>query len=253
MVDIFGIKKEAEPVTLSGSGALPAADAAPGSRTRPTLWGALLVVDSVLVIVFGGAMAAKLYQHLTSPVSVAPAARRKPGRPAAPPTEAPKPVEVSAAPLTAGALPSAPGRQDGGTGAPPPASTAGPKAAKPSLLAEPIRSREAPRPHQAAGRTAETQPPVTPATSMPVEKRHSIPVEFKLKAPHARSVQLIGAFIVRGGGRREMVRQDEGIWTLTLYLLPGDGYRYWFLVNGKKTLDPENRQMQRGASVLVLP
>ena len=73
MVDLFGIQKETEPAALSGDGErlpskgggpLPAADAASGSRTRPKLWGALLVMDSILLIVFGGAVAAKLYQHL---------------------------------------------------------------------------------------------------------------------------------------------------------------------------------------------
>jgi|GEM_PF-2222850 len=270
MVDLFGIQKETEPAALSGDGErlpskgggpLPAADAASGSRTRPKLWGALLVMDSILLIVFGGAVAAKLYQHLYSPVNnMAPAARHRPGKP----------------PLTTGAPPSAPTPQptpaakaaEPPPAAPPqpPTSTAGPKAAKPTLLAEPMKGRGTPKP-QAAGKTAATQPPApsgsgerqtsresaAPAASIPAEKRHSVPVEFKFKeAPHARSVQLAGAFIVRGG-RREMVQQDAGVWTLTLYLLPGAEYRYWFLVNGKKTLDPENGQVQRGASVLVLP
>jgi hypothetical protein len=234
MVDLFGIKKEAEPVADA-----PAVDAAPGSRARPKLWGALLVVDSVLVIVFGGAVAAKLYQHLYSPVSVAPAPRRGHGKPPAlPQPPAPRPAPAAKAPESpppaAAAKPPAP-------------PGAGPKAAKPSLLAEPMKGRETPKPHQVAGQAA------PPAAAAPADKRHSVPVEFKLKAPHARGVQLTGAFIVRGGGRREMVQQDEGVWTLTLYLLPGTSYRYWFLVNGKKTLDPENSQVERGASVLVLP
>jgi len=187
------------------------------------------VVDSILVIVFGGAVAAKIYQHLSSPaiMTAAPAARRRPVRPPAVETPQPAPTQPS---MTAKAPEPPP--------AAPPAPTTGPKAAKPALLAEPMKGRQTPQPQ-----TAE---------AAPAEKRHSIPVEFKLKAPHARSVHLAGAFIVRGG-RREMVAQDEGGWTLTLYLLPGTNYRYWFLVNGKKTLDPENSQVERGASVLALP
>ena len=270
MVDLFGIQKETEPAALSGEGErlpskdggpLPAVDAASGSRTRPKLWGALLVVDSILLIVFGGAVAAKLYQHLYSPVNMAPAARHRPGKPPLPTGASPStPTSATPQPTPAAKAAEPP------PAAPPSTSAAGPKAAKPTLLAEPMKGRGTPKP-QAAGKTAATQPPApsgrsgerqtsrenaAPAASIPAEKRHSVPVEFKLKSPHAHSVQLAGAFIVRGG-RREMVQQDTGVWTLTLYLLPGAEYRYWFLVNGKKTLDPENGQVQRGASVLVLP
>jgi enterochelin esterase family protein len=63
-------------------------------------------------------------------------------------------------------------------------------------------------------------------------------VEFKLKAPSAKKVQLVGAFIVRGG-RKEMARGEGGVWTLTLYLTPNT-YRYHFTVDGKRLSDPEN-------------
>jgi hypothetical protein len=200
-----------------------------------------------LVIVFGGALAKEFYQHLSSPVNAIPAVRRKPARAPAPSAEAPKPAAAAApAPAAANPLPSRPA---GGAVAPTATTTAaGPKAAKPSLLAEPMKGRQAPTP-QSESKTAQ---PAAATDAASGEKRHSVPVEFKLKASSARSVQLVGAFIVRGG-RREMVRQDEGVWSLTLYLLPGTSYRYWFLVNGKKTLDPENRQVDRGASVLALP
>ncbi|MDD5628438.1 MAG: hypothetical protein PHU21_05205 [Elusimicrobia bacterium] len=211
-VDLFGIKEEAE----------PAEEAAPVSRARPKLWGALLVVDSILVIVFGGALAAKLYQHLYVPVSVVPAAPRRPA-PAKPqaavPAPAPAPAEKPAPPAPAA------------------------KPAAPAPAAKPAAPAPAAKPAAPAA-----------AQASPADKRHSVPVEFKLKAPHARSVELAGAFIVRGNGRREMVAQGDGVWALTLYLLPGTSYRYWFFVNGKKrTLDPQNSQVERGASVLVLP
>ena len=233
------MQKEAEPAVERAGAAAPASDGAPSPRTHPKLWGALLVADSILVIVFGGALAAKIYQHLSAPaiVTAAPAAHRRPVQASAPAVEAPKPAPPPL-PMTAKAPEPAPA-----------APTAGPKAAKPSLLAEPMKGRATPK-AQAAG-PASAPAPAAPET-VSADKRHSIPVEFKLKVPHARSVHLAGAFIVRGG-RREMVAQDEGVWTLTLYLLPGIEYRYWFLVNGKKTLDPENSQVERGASVLVLP
>jgi len=50
-----------------------------------------------------------------------------------------------------------------------------------------------------------------------------------------------------------MVRQAQGVWTLTLRLLPGIDYRYWFVVDGKKRLDPKNSKTKRGASVLSVP
>ena len=49
-----------------------------------------------------------------------------------------------------------------------------------------------------------------------------------------------------------MSRQDDGTWTVTVYLNPGS-YRYFFSVDKKKTLDPENPRSERGASILSLP
>ena len=74
---------------------------------------------------------------------------------------------------------------------------------------------------------------------------------FKLRAPNAGSVQLVGAFIVRGG-RKEMTKDSEGVWSVKLYLNPGQ-YRYFFSVDKKKTLDPENPRSDRGASLLPVP
>jgi cytoskeletal protein RodZ len=92
-----------------------------------------------------------------------------------------------------------------------------------------------------------------PATAaQPGQPRHSIPVDFKLVASRAKNVQLAGAFIVHGG-RRQMVQQGKGEWVLTLRLLPGIDYRYWFIVDGKKTLDPKNPKTERKASVISIP
>ena len=56
---------------------------------------------------------------------------------------------------------------------------------------------------------------------------------------------------MRGGGRKDMVHQSDGVWTLTLYLNP-DTFRYHFIVDGKKALDPDNPKVERGASVLTI-
>ena len=72
-----------------------------------------------------------------------------------------------------------------------------------------------------------------------------------MHAPKAKNVELVGAFIVRGG-RKDMSRQDDGTWTVTLYLNPGS-YRYFFSVDKNKQLDPENPRSEKGASLLSLP
>jgi hypothetical protein len=199
------------------------------------------VVDSALVIVFGGALAAKLYQHFTAPVLVAQPGRHKPGKPVSPAkTEAP-PAPVAPPPAAKPAATPA---------------TAQLPPARPAPMADAVKRRETPKP-QTPGPSMSAQQPATSAPpaatgSQPAENRHSVPIEFKIKASKARSVSLAGAFIVRGG-RKEMNQQDDGMWTLTLYLLPGVNYRYWFVVDGKKTLDPDNSKVDRGASSLTLP
>ena len=209
MLDLFGIKKEPESAAPGEPARRPAASAVrPG---RKNLWVALLAADSLLVMGFGGAVAARVYQHLSSPAlpPAAPAERRKPALPL-PPAETAKPAPPAPAAKAQEALP------------------APPEPAKPV----PTKAPEAP-------------------TASEGEKRHSVPVEFKLKAARAKSVQLAGAFIPRSG-KKDMVKGDEG-WTLTLYLLPGGTYRYWFVVDGKKRLDRDNPAVEKGASILTLP
>ncbi len=72
---------------------------------------------------------------------------------------------------------------------------------------------------------------------------------FKLRSANADAVQLVGAFIVHGG-RKEMAKTGDGTWSVKLYLNPGQ-YRYFFSVDKKKTLDPENPNSDRGASFFV--
>ena len=127
----------------------------------------------------------------------------------------------------------------------PPAPAATPPASAPQQPSSQIIEEPAPA-------AVPKEPRIAAAAVRPEEKRHSVPVEFKLKAARARNVRLVGAFIVRGG-HRDMVQEKAGLWTLTLYLLPGNNYRYWFSVDGKKTLDPNNPKRDRGASVWKLP
>ena len=221
------------------TGAALRTDAPPSSHGQ-RLWAVLLVVDSFFVIIFGGALAAKIYQHGQAPsVNAAlPRHRRAPKPATAKPEKPPEPAVAAPAPS---AKPEPP----------PPAKPAQPADAlrppKPSLLhSAPTRANA--QPQAAAPAPAAAAPAV--AVPAPTAKTKALPTEFLLKSPAARTVELVGAFIVHGG-KKAMVSHPDGTWTLTLYLTPNT-YRYWFLVNGKKTLDPHNPKTDRGASVMAV-
>ncbi len=216
MFDPFGLKKDPEeaPEKPASPAPAPAAEPtgpAPGFSTR--VLAAFLVFDSLFVIVFGGALAAKFYEHLSAPAPVL--------KGAPPPKKAKTPEPPAAAP-----------------DAPPPAPVA-PSAPKPEPPAAAPKAPEPPPPAAAAAAAA------APA------KTKALPVEFKLKQAGAKKVELAGAFIVRGG-KAPMAKNGDGSWTVTLYLIP-DTYRYNFLVDGKKIIDPQNPNVSRGASVVTIP
>jgi len=257
---------------------------APSHARHKKLWSTLLILDALFVILFGGTLAVKLSQHrpvpppLQAPHSIpAPAPVRKIPQPTkiaeplvAPPPAAGQPLKSrwrTRAAKPAAAQPPAPRPE----AARPQESAAQVTARNRRLVIEWKKAQET-----AEGKTSEPardpktrnrrlviewqkpQPAAPENASQPVAAaqpglpRHSVPVEFKLEAPQAQNVQLAGAFIVRGG-RRQMVQQGNGVWTLTLRLLPGIDYRYWFVVDGKKTLDPKSPKIVRRASVLSVP
>lgn len=205
---------------------VPPAEPGPGSYR---IWAVLLVLDSVFVIVFGGLVASKVYQHWSEPsvARVLPQRHRSP-RAAAP--AAPAPVAaVTSAPTAAAPEPSA-------------AATA-PTASVP----EPSKPESAP-PAPAASAAAAA---AVAERAAPTEgKARARAVDFKLKARGASSVQVVGAFIVHGG-RKEMTRRPDGVWTARLYLNPGR-YRYFFFIDGRRVLDPANAKSDHGASVLTV-
>jgi hypothetical protein len=173
--------------------------------------------------------------------------RRHPGKPA----EAPKPAEPAAstaavaakpAPVPAPAKPVEPVKPKE---EPKTASRRGesPRPPKPSLLNEAPKPRSTPSPATTGAAPAAPAPAAAPGKALPVV--------FKLRAPSAGNVQLVGAFIVHGG-RKEMTKNAEGVWTVKLYLNAGQ-YRYFFSVDKKKLLDPENPRSDRGASLLTVP
>lgn len=235
MIDLFGMGRQ-EPQDPQNPA--PEEASAPGTEAHPPkgshrLWAFLLVLDSIFVIVFGGAVAAKVYQYWKTPAVVvsAPVHRRTPPKPPEPAKAEPAPPAPKAA-ETAKAEPAPKAEPKSSHHA------EAPRPPKPSMLVE------APKPHAAPS-------PASAAPAAPSGPVKAQPVVFKVRAPGAGSVQLVGAFIVHGG-RKEMAKDGSGNWTVKLYLNPGQ-YRYFFAVDKKKTLDPENPRSDRGASLLTVP
>ncbi len=254
MIDLFGLGKKDPEENAAPEAAQPqepapaeaAPEAAPESaapRGSHKLWAFLLVLDSVFVIVFAGAVAAKVFQHWNAPAVVVPQPRKRAPKPAEPAPPAPPPAaETPKAPE-----PPKPEPVKEAPKAPEPKDA--PRPPKPSMLSDAPKHRTASA--LTAGGAAKAPEP-KPADPKPVPvPGKAIKTEFKVHAPKAGKVELVGAFIVRGG-RKEMDRQGDGTWTVTLYLNPGS-YRYFFSVDKKKQLDPENPHSERGASVLSVP
>ncbi|MBI5208936.1 MAG: hypothetical protein HY927_03075 [Elusimicrobia bacterium] len=252
MFDVFGVKSggpEPAPSPKSPAARVPVVAASqPGTRppgSRPfgsqSLWMGLLVADSLLIAIFGSYVGAKVYMHWSRKAEAQPVVRHKPAKTeAAKSAEAPPPPAKTETPKTTEAAPLK-------------AKPETPKA--PETAKKPAEASKAKTPEPAKAKPAETpkakppQPPVEDDADKPKVK--AVPVDFSLHAPDAKRVELIGAFIVRGGGRKEMVRGSDGTWTMTLFLTPNT-YRYFFHVDGKKTVDPANSKIERGASVLVV-
>jgi|SRR5579883_3092539 len=214
----------------------PKAQAPARTSRGQRVWAVLLVLDSFFVIIFGGALAAKLYQHWQAPpVVVMPPRPRPAPKPAAAPA-AQAPPKLAPAPATI-SLPKAK------TAAAEPARKRNGPTPKPSLL------QDAPRHESAQPREADSSQAASsaPAPAASGGKAKAQPVEFHYKGRGHR-VELAGAFIVHGNGRKAMVQRD-GAWSLTVYLTPNT-YRYWFVVDGKKVLDPDNPAQSRSASVV---
>jgi enterochelin esterase-like enzyme len=81
-----------------------------------------------------------------------------------------------------------------------------------------------------------------PLNSPDVKNDHT--VTFRLKAPDAKKVNLTGGHILAALGRgREplpFVKEENGIWTLTVGPLKPDMYVYQFNVDGMNITDPSN-------------
>ena len=254
MIDLFGLGKHKNPEEAAPEADIPEPTAPP--RGSHKLWAFLLVLDAVFVIVFAGALAAKIYQHWSAPAApLVTAARRRPVKEPPKAAEAPAASTAAAAPVVVAPPPKAPEPSPVAAAKPAAANSSAdaPRPPKPSMLVDAPRHRSIPSLANAAGQTSAStpEPKAAPSPAAPSGQVKALPAEFKIHAPKAKSVNLVGAFIVRGG-RKELARQEDGSWTVTLYLNPGQ-YRYFFSVDKKKQLDPENPNTEKGASVMSVP
>lgn len=68
-------------------------------------------------------------------------------------------------------------------------------------------------------------------------------VTFRIKVPHAKAVSVNGNLDANNGFANithEMKKGDDDIWTYTTQILPPELYRYHFIVDEVRTVDPSN-------------
>ncbi|MBI5623257.1 MAG: hypothetical protein HY924_05720 [Elusimicrobia bacterium] len=249
MSDLIGLKKYSKPSEAEDSGGGQAPAGAPSQKSFGSqgLWMGLLVVDSLLIAVFGsylGVVGMKAYHQWRGKAPIVTAPTKSPLKPepakavapAPPAAETPKEAAPEPAKQTAKAL------------EPAKAAKAHPEPAKKPAAPEPAKAQAKPAKEPPSPSMGSAKAPAPDAADALVK---ALPVEFSYHAPSAKSVKLAGAFLVRGGGKKDMVHGSGGDWNLTLYLKPGS-YRYWFLEDGKRKVDPRNSKVERGASVVVI-
>ena len=71
-------------------------------------------------------------------------------------------------------------------------------------------------------------------------------VTFRIYAPKADEVSVGGDF----GQGAKMIKDDQGVWSLTVGPLTPDFYSYTFTVDGVKTIDPKNAMVKPGLNGL---
>jgi enterochelin esterase family protein len=73
-------------------------------------------------------------------------------------------------------------------------------------------------------------------------------VVFRLFAPKATEVKVSGEWMTGYGASMPLVKNDTGLWTLTVEPLKPELYGYTFSVDGVRMIDPNNVQVRRDGS-----
>jgi enterochelin esterase-like enzyme len=89
--------------------------------------------------------------------------------------------------------------------------------------------------------SAQTPPRIVSPEVLPDHR-----VVFRLRAPLARDVTVSGDFWREQGHTEKLVRDDQGIWSLTTEPLRSDYYSYAFSVDGIRIQDPVNVMTKPG-------
>lgn len=82
-------------------------------------------------------------------------------------------------------------------------------------------------------------------------------ITFRLFAPEAKTVKISGNWMPGFGTQVEMMRNDTGMYQLTIDPLPSEMYTYSYFSDGVKTIDPSNaivaRDGTRIESMFIVP
>jgi len=82
-------------------------------------------------------------------------------------------------------------------------------------------------------------------------------ITFRVFAPEAKKVTVSGNWMAGWGSQVELMRNDTGMYQLTIDPLPSEMYTYSYSVDGVKTVDPNNvmvvRDGTRNESMFMVP
>ena len=113
-------------------------------------------------------------------------------------------------------------------------------------------------PQAGEGRAASQQPAAArPAAVVSPQVLPDQRVTFRLRAPNAKEVTISGDFWLEQNRTAKLVKDDQGVWSITLGPFSPDVYSYAFSVDGTAIPDPANGAIKPGVSttqsVLTVP
>lgn len=227
MFDPFGLRREiedSEPARENpASGSSAASDGPPPSKR---FWATLLIVDTLFLLIFGGALASMMLKQWSAPAAPTPVRANKRAEPKkAEPAPAPAAPEEKKPEPEKKAEPEKKPEPE-----PKPAPEARPRGplGRPSVLAPDLPRRDAP---ETLGQPVEQKPRAEPR---PADKPKAKIVIFSCPGNGAKEVLLKGPFLVRTRGEKKMLKDPDGIWRSSVSLLPGT-YKYHCVADGKKS------------------